>query len=102
MAITKKSRSRRTRTSAEILARIIRPERADLSPEAARAILRFRFSPADLARYERLSSRVQDETFTSAEREELEEYVRVADLLAMLKVKADLSLKRAESSPGAS
>jgi hypothetical protein len=45
---------------------------------------------------------VQDETFTSAEREELEEYIRVADLLALLQGKARLSLKKAGLSPDAS
>jgi hypothetical protein len=74
---------------------LIQPEKADLSPEAARSILQLHFPPADLAQYELLASKVQDTSFTPAEREALEEYVRVADLLALLQAKARLSLNKA-------
>jgi hypothetical protein len=95
MAVTKKKRSRRARTSGEIMARLLQPTKADFSPEAARSILRLTFPPEDKAHVEGLSYKAQDGSLTPVEREELEEYIRVADLLAMLQAKARLSLKRA-------
>ena len=95
-------RSRKPSTGAEIMWRLIQPEVADLPSEAARAILRFHFPPSDVANYELLSSKVQDDVFTPAEWKELEEYVRVSDLLALLQAKARLSLKKAGLSPDVS
>jgi hypothetical protein len=95
MPVAKKSQSRRAKTSGEIMARLLQPKKADLSSEAARSILRLTFPTEDQARVDLLSSKAQDGTLTPVEREELEEYIRVADLLAMLQSKARLSLKRA-------
>jgi len=77
------------------MARIVQPKKADLSPDAAQSILRLTFPPADQARVECLSSKAQDGALTPLEREELEEYIRVADLLAILQSKARISLKKA-------
>jgi hypothetical protein len=99
MAVTGQRRSRRARTSGEILARLLQPKKADFSPEASRSILRLSFPPKDQARVELLSSKAQDGTLAREEREELEEYIRVADLLAILKAKARLSLKNAGFKP---
>jgi hypothetical protein len=83
-----------TNTSAAILNRLIDPETADLSPEAAESILRLDFREADHARMAELSSKAQEGALTADEREELQEYIRVADLLAVFQSKARRSLKR--------
>jgi hypothetical protein len=82
-----------TNTSAAILNRLIDPEVGDLSPEAAESILRLDFPEADHARMAELSSKAQEGTLTADEREELQEYVRVADLLALLQSKARQSVQ---------
>ncbi|MBV8076429.1 MAG: hypothetical protein JO284_08530 [Planctomycetaceae bacterium] len=45
------------------------------------------------------SAKAQEGTLTKAERAELEEYLRVSDLLALLQSKARLSLKKAGVDP---
>jgi hypothetical protein len=83
-----------TNTSAAILNRLIDPETADLSPQAARSLLRLDFPDEDQARVAELSAKAQAGALTPDEREELDEYLRVADLLAVLQSKARRSLKR--------
>jgi putative heme iron utilization protein len=95
MAGTKPIRSRKTSTAAKILGRLIMPKKSRLSPDAARSILELRFQSADQVKVDRLSAKAREGSLTPAERAELEEYIRVADLLAMLKSKARLSLKKA-------
>jgi hypothetical protein len=68
--------------------------KADLSPEAARSILQLKFQSRDQKRVDFLSSKAQEGALTSNERNELEEYIRVADMLAMFQSKARLSLKK--------
>jgi hypothetical protein len=80
--------------SAAILNRLIDPETADLSPQAARSLLRLDFPDEDQARVAELSAKAQTGALASDEREELDEYLRVADLLAILQSKARRSLKR--------
>lgn len=83
-----------TNTSAAILNRLIEPEADDLSPEAAQSILRLDFHGTDHTRMAELSTKAQEGRLTVDEREELNEYLRVADLLAVLQSKARRSLKR--------
>lgn len=83
-----------TNTGAAILNRLIDPESNDLSPEAARSILRLDFRETDHARMAELSAKAQAAALAPSEREELDEYVRVADLLAVLQSKARRSLQR--------
>ena len=86
------------KTAAAIWGRVVKPERADLSPEAARAILKLDFDADDHRRMEELSAKAQQGTLTPEERAELEEFVRVGLELSVLQSKARLSLKRAKSS----
>jgi hypothetical protein len=81
-------------TTPAILGRLINPDTGDLSPEAAESLLRLDFPEADHARMAELSSKAQDGALTAEEREELQEFVRVADLLAVLQSKARRSLRR--------
>jgi len=78
-----------------------KPEEPDSSVEAVWSILRMKFQPADQERVALLSSKAQKGDLTSAERAELEQYIRAADLLAMLKSKARLLLKKAGFDPDA-
>jgi hypothetical protein len=80
-----------------ILERVIDPERGEFPPELARQILRFHFPPADVARYAELSAKAQDGSLSDAERQDLEDYVNVNDLLMILKAKAETSLRQKPS-----
>ena len=80
-----------------ILQRVIDPERGDFNPELARHILKLHFPDADLARYAELSAKAQDGNLGEHERQELEDYVNVNDLLMMLKAKAENSLRQRPS-----
>ncbi len=84
-------------TAGAILARVIRPEDADLCPAAAEAFLRFRFGPRDRERMHELAEKNQNGTLNDAERQELEDYLRVGMMLDLLQAKARLALSRAAS-----
>jgi hypothetical protein len=79
-----------------VLSRIIRPERGDLSPEAARSLLKLAFEPGDLERMHELAFKQQKGGLTQGEQAELAEYRQTGLLLDLLKSKARLSLKRLE------
>ena len=80
-------------TEAAIIARIIHPERADLSNDAAQAVLRlFSIDQADLDRMHDLAVKNQDDALTPAEKVELENYIRVSYLVDLMHAKARLSL----------
>jgi hypothetical protein len=70
-----------------------------LSPEAARAILQLRFDASQHERLSILSVKAQEGTLTLAEQDELDESIRVADLLAILQSKARQALKNAGLAP---
>jgi hypothetical protein len=78
---------------AMIWARVIAPEDNGLSPETARSLLEIRFSEKDKARMKELAERNQEGSLTEAERQELEGYVKVGDVLSLLHLKARRSLK---------
>ena len=71
------------------------PELDDLTPEAAKAILRMRLSKADVARVIRLSSYASEGTLTDAQRGELELYLQIGDVITIMHSKARVALKRA-------
>jgi hypothetical protein len=79
-----------------ILSRLIHPERADFSPEVARAILKFTFEPEDLGRMHELVVKNQDGALSQAEQLELESYRRVGRVLDMMHSKARLALKNVD------
>lgn len=84
-----------TSSEAAILGRIIHPERDDLSPDAARSILKLDFDEQDRARMHELAVRAQGGGLTEAELAELESYRRVGRLLDLMRSRARRSLKRA-------
>ena len=80
---------------AAILSRMLKPERDDLSPEAARSFLKLEFAPEDLSRMHELALRAQVGGLTAAEESELESYRRIGRLLEVMRSKARRSLARA-------
>jgi len=82
------------KTQARIWARMIDPDRGDLAPAAARYMLNLDFRPSDRRRVTVLSSKANEGTLNPTERLELEEYIRVGEVLAILQSKARRSLKK--------
>jgi hypothetical protein len=81
-----------TADSTAIFRRVIDPERGSMSPELARFVLDLDFPPADHARFERLSAEAQERELTPDEANELDNYLHVDNLLAILRLKAERSL----------
>jgi len=67
-------------TVISILRRLIDSSQGDLSPEAAQAVLHFRFSESDQARMAELAARNTQGALTSFEAEEYDGYIAAADL----------------------
>jgi hypothetical protein len=82
------------KSEAAIWARIIEPEKNGLSPAAARSLLELRFGARELAHMNELAEKNQQGVLSDAEREELEGYVKVGDVLSLLHLKARKSLER--------
>ena len=78
--------------SSTIFSRVIAPERGTLTPEVARVLLDMNFPPQDHARYEQLSAKAQEGTLTKDEADELDGYLHVDSLLAIMRLKARRSL----------
>ena len=76
-----------------ILRRVVDSDQRILSAEAARAILRLRFSTADRVRMDRLAARNRHGKLKPHEEEELNNYIRVGQTLGILQSKARRSLK---------
>ena len=75
-----------------ILGRVIRPEAAGWSQEAARAILALGFSDEDRATMSALLDKAGDGGLSERERESLEHYRQVGRLLELMKLRAKKSL----------
>ncbi len=77
----------------EIWSRAIRPEIGDLSPEAARELMRLRLADGDAERVRELSSKANAGSLDADEEKELDYYLNVGRALELLKAKARLSLR---------
>ena len=77
----------------EIWNRAIRPDLGDLSPAAARELLRLSLSDEDSERVQELSAKANAGDLTADETQELEHYLNVGRTLEFLKAKARLSLR---------
>ncbi|HEY4330562.1 MAG TPA: hypothetical protein VGN88_12555, partial [Phycisphaerae bacterium] len=77
-------------TAAEhsILERVTFPVFHGLSSEAARAILRMKFSPADIRRIHVLSARASRGDLTQDQRGQLDVYLQIGHMLTLLHSKA--------------
>jgi hypothetical protein len=82
---------------AEILEGLIMPDRADMSPDPARAILALRFNEAAQARIRELLDKNGLGTIAADERVELGKYRRVGQFVDLMHAKTHLSLKSSQS-----
>jgi hypothetical protein len=80
-------------SEAAIFARLWETREGGLTPELARHVLKLRFSDNDIARMHELAARNQQGELSPAETDELDNFVRVGDLLAILQSKARKLLK---------
>lgn len=87
-------RSTETVTEADILAKVVAPDRADLTPDAARSFLAMRFDGKTTKEIRRYLQKNNRGTITAEERIALEKYLRVGQFLDLLQAKARLSLKQ--------
>ena len=86
-------------TEAAILARIlIESNEAELSPEAARYLLSIKLPPNDEDRVNELSAKARAGTLTEPEQQELDSYLHIGSLLAVMQSKARRLLKHAPAS----
>lgn len=84
-------------TEAEILERIVAPDKPGLPADSARSILELQFDQFAIDRMNELAEKNRQGTITEAERDEIDKYMRVGNLLNLLQDKARLSL--AEETP---
>jgi hypothetical protein len=82
-----------TKTEAAIWGRLIKPEKNDLAPPAARALLRLNFPASDLDRMNRLAKLARAGEMNDGQRSELDIYLRVGHLLTLMHSKARRALQ---------
>ena len=81
-------------TEAAILSRVIQVEEGDLSQSAAEYLLSVRFGEHDVARMSQLSETAQQGKLTAEEQAELDSYLHVSNLLAIMQSKGRRALRR--------
>ncbi len=81
-------------SEAAILSRVVAPENANLSRDAARSILTITFPDGDRDRMNELAEKARRGSLAAEEQEELDHYRQVGRFLEVLKSKARLSLKK--------
>lgn len=83
-----------------IWARLIEMPKVALAPDAARYFLSMKFSEADHARMQDLMDKSSEGALTADEAAELDGYVNVANVLAVMHSRARVALRSAGQSPG--
>jgi hypothetical protein len=78
---------------AAIWARLIESQPEEPTPEAARYLLRFRFTATDQSRMQDLADRSQEGILTEDEGREFDSYLNIGNLLAVMHSKARLVLE---------
>ena len=86
------STDERRNIGGEILRRLFEPDKGDLPADVAHYLLRIDFSAADHERMDTLAEKSQAGELLPGDREELDEYVRIGHLLALIQSKARKSL----------
>ena len=81
-----------------ILQQLADLEPQSMSPATARKLLELSFSQRQQKRASLLSEKAHEGRLTPSEEDELDEYIRVADLLAILQSRARRALKDADRS----
>jgi hypothetical protein len=87
-------------TEGAIWGRLLQPDNKALSLEAARSLLRLDFAPEDKDRMRELAAKARDGSLTPAEQDDIRNYERVGNLLALVKSKARQRLKKASQANG--
>ncbi len=85
-------------TEADILERVVAPVQQGLTPEVARSLLALRFDRAATKDIRQLLAKNNRGTITTGERDTLEKYLRVGQLLDLLHAQARLALRQAGNS----
>jgi hypothetical protein len=85
----------RLHTESEILEQVVEPDATGMSPEAAKALLRFQFNAAAVARMNALAEKNRRGTIAPSERDLLERYLRVGNFLNLVHAKARCALAEA-------
>ena len=88
-----------TEAETAILKRVLRPDVGDVSPDAAKALLRLAFAETDHVRMTELSDKAQADALTPSEQDELDGYINVSHLIAFIQSNVRLSRKRIPSAP---
>jgi hypothetical protein len=81
-------------TEAAILARLIQTEQQELPRGAAEYLLSIRFGDRDTARMNELSELARQGKLTSEDQAELDSYIHVGNLLAVIQSKGRRALQR--------
>jgi hypothetical protein len=81
-------------TEAAILARIVQSDELELTPDAARYLLSMKLPANDEDRVNELSAKARAGSLTEAETQELDSYLHIGSLLAVLQSKGRRLLKR--------
>jgi uncharacterized protein YnzC (UPF0291/DUF896 family) len=82
---------------AAILNRVVKPNRADLPPEVARAFLQFEFDQKDRDRMHELAVKAQEGRLLADEHAELDSYRRIGYFLDLMRSKARKTLKKTKA-----
>ena len=85
-------------TEAAILARIIQTDERELTPDAARYLLSMRLPSSDEDRVNELSAKARAGSLTDVEGQELDSYLHIGSLLAVMQSKARRLLKHTPGS----
>jgi hypothetical protein len=84
-------------TEADILDGIVRPDGADMSPEAAHALLQLRFDASAKKAVTKLLRENAKGSISAEDRLLLERYLRVGQLIDLVQAKARLSLSQSKA-----
>jgi hypothetical protein len=76
-----------------ILARVIEADQSEMTPDVARYLLSMRLPRADSARVDELSAKARAGTLTDQETAELDSYLHIGSLLAVMQSRARKLLK---------
>lgn len=82
-------------TESAILRRLLAANQQPFDPATANFVLSLDFTLDDHERMNELSAKAQEGALSSAEERELESYLNVGDLLAIMQSKARISLREA-------
>jgi len=83
-------------TEAGILARLIQTRQEDLPRDAANYLLSLRFDESDISRMNELSEMARAGALATTDEAELDSYIHVSNLLAVMQSKARRSLRAPE------